>query len=319
MDKLTAIRAFVRVSDSGTFSKAADLMDIPKPTVTRLVQMLENDMNVKLLHRTTRHVRMTPEGAAYYEGAVRLLAELEELEAGVSKASIRPRGRVRFELPTSLAYSVVIPALPEFLTQYPEIQVEVGISNRAVDLVAENLDFVVRLGPVFNESLVTRPLCELPVRVSASPKYLARHGRPKHPNNLKEGHSLIRVVSPTTGRPFRREFRKGDERIAIGDNSPISVNDSGAAVAAGLAGLGVVTTFAHLVDSHIASGALVEILPGWTSGAAQVQVAYPPNRYISKKVRVLIDWLVVLFAGRFGRPGRKRDLTTRTIKTGARG
>jgi LysR family transcriptional regulator, regulator for bpeEF and oprC len=311
MDKLTAIQAFVRVADAGNFSKAANLMDIPKPTVTRLVQMLEKDMKVKLLHRTTRHVKMTREGAIYYEGAIRLLAELEELEAGVSKAWTKPRGRVRFELPTSLAYSIVIPALPEFLTQYPDIQVEIGVSNRAADPVAENLDFVVRLGPVFNESLVTRVLCELPIRVCASPEYLVKHGKPKHPNELKEGHCLVRVVSPTTGRPFRREFRKGDEQVEIGDNSPISVNDSGAAVAAGLAGLGIVATFTHLVNSHIASGALVEILPGWTSGTVQIQVAYPPNRYISKKVRVLIDWLIALFASRFGKLGTRLDVVER--------
>lgn len=302
MDKFTAIQAFVRVVDAGSFSKAADLMYLPKPTVTRLVQMLERDLKVKLLHRTTRQLTMTCEGASYYEGALRLLGEMDELESSVSQATTKPRGQIKLELPTALAFTVVIPALPDFFARFPEIQIDVGVSNRSGDLVAEKLDCVVRIGPIVNESLIARTLAELPVQACATPIYLERHGAPRHPSELLEKHSLIRSVSPTTGRAFRHELRRHDEHVEVAGRHHISINDANGAIAACLSGLGIAITFRHLLQPYLDSGALVHVLPEWTAGSTNVQIAYTANRHLPNKVRVFIDWIDELFSRYFSKP-----------------
>ncbi|MGH8804761.1 MAG: LysR family transcriptional regulator, partial [Polaromonas sp.] len=139
MDKFSAMQAFVRVVEAGTFTKAADSMGMPKPTVTRLIQTLEKTLDTKLLNRTTRKVTVTADGAAYYERAGRLLAEMEELESSMSRAKANPRGRLKVDILASLGMAVIIPALPDFYARYPDIQLDLGVSDRPVDLISENV------------------------------------------------------------------------------------------------------------------------------------------------------------------------------------
>ena len=160
MDKFTAMQAYVRVVEAGTFSKAADLLAVPKPTVTRLIQSLESQLQTKLLNRTTRRVTVTPDGAAYYDRALRLLAELDELESSMSHAKVNPRGRLRIDVAASVGRLLLIPALPDFYARYPDIQIDLGVSDRPVDLIGENVDCVLRGGEITDQSLVARRVGE---------------------------------------------------------------------------------------------------------------------------------------------------------------
>ncbi|TFW07762.1 LysR family transcriptional regulator [Oxalobacteraceae bacterium OM1] len=296
MDQLAAMRAFTRVVEAGTFTKAADLLDMPNATVTKLVQSLEQHLRVKLLQRTTRRVSVTPEGATYYEKAVRLLAELDDIDSGFQATQNRPRGRLRVDMGSSTATLLVIPALPEFLARYPEIQIDVGISDRHVDLISDNVDCVIRGGELTDLSLVARPIGKSAWVTCASPGYLKERGTPRHPSEIEQSHLVAGYVSTRTSRVVPMRFARGAEEHEIIGTPGIRVNESNGHVAAALAGLGIIQTFWYMARSHVQAGTLVPILDEWRPARYPFYVVYPPNRYVSNRQRVFIDWL----ADRFG-------------------
>ncbi|WP_133650418.1 LysR family transcriptional regulator [Paraburkholderia flava] len=295
MDKFTAMHTLVNVVNAGTFARAADLMNVPASTVTRLVQTLEKDLKVKLLHRTTRRLTLTQEGIAYYEGAVRVLDEVGALESSVMSASKAPEGRIRVELAGSVAFNRVIPRLPEFYALYPDIQIDMTVGNRTADLLAESVDCVVRIGPLLSDSLIARSLGTLSLATCASPQYLQTHGTPLHPSELAANHRLIKMTSTHSGRDFVFSLRQGEEQFELKGKYQLSVNDSSAALVAGLAGLGVLTTYAFMIQPYIESGALQGLFPEWRGDRIPVHIAYPVNRHLAQKVRVFIDWVASLF------------------------
>lgn len=295
MDKFSAMQAFVRVVEAGNFTKAADSIGMPKATVTRLIQTLEKELDTKLLNRTTRKVTVTADGAAYYERAGRLLGDMEELESSMSRAKASPRGRLKIDVPSSLGLTVIIPALPDFYARYPDIQLELGVSDREVDIIAENVDCVIRGGEITDQSLVARRIGEFYLMSCASPAYLKRHGKPKHPNELESNHKLIRYASPRNGRMYSFEYYRDGETITLDGRHLLAVNDSRAGVVAALAGLGVLHTATFLVQDHISSGELEPLFTEWCGGAVPLHVVYPPNRHLSNKVRVFVDWIAELF------------------------
>jgi DNA-binding transcriptional LysR family regulator len=296
MDKFSAMQAFVRVVEAGTFTKAADSMGLPKTTVTRLIQTLEKELDTKLLNRTTRKVTVTADGAAYYERAGRLLSDMEELESSMSRAKANPRGRLKVDVPSSLGLAVIIPALPDFYARYPDIQLELGVTDRPVDIVAENVDCVVRGGVLTDQSLVARRIGEFYIMGCASPAYLKRHGTPLHPGELEDRHRVIRYMSLRTGKHHILHVHKDGEIVEVGGLNMLSVNDSNAGVAAALAGLGVLFTASFLVQDHLSSGTLEPLFTAWCSEPLPIHVVYPPNRHLSNKVRVFVDWIAELFA-----------------------
>ena len=297
MDKLQAMQVFARVVEAGTFTKAADSLTLPKPTVTRLVQTLESHLQTKLLNRTTRRVTVTADGAAYYDRAVRLLSELDELESSMTRAKANPRGRLRIDVAASVGQLLLIPALPDFYARYPDIQIDLGVSDRPVDLIGENVDCVLRGGEITDQSLVARRIGEFHTLISASPDYLQRHGTPKHPNDLEDDdHVVVNYFSHRTGRVFPFTFFKDGERIEITGRHRLSVNDSNANLAAGLSGLGIVRTSTFMAQEHIAAGRLVPLLLDWCADTIPIHVVYPPNRHLSTKLRVFVDWVADLFA-----------------------
>lgn len=297
MDRFVAMQAFVRVVEAGTFTKAADSLAMPKPTVTRLVQMLEAHLQTKLLNRTTRRVTVTADGAAYYDRAMRLLSEMEELESSMSRAKANPRGRLRIDVGASVGQLLLIPALPDFYERYPDIQIDLGASDRPVDLIGENVDCVLRGGELTDQSLVARRIGEFHTIVCASPDYLERHGTPQHPHELEDGdHTVVNFFSHRTGRVFPFSFRKGSEQIELLGRHRLSVNDSNANLAAGLAGLGIMRTTTFMAQPHIDAGRLQPLLLDWCSESIPIHVVYPPNRHLSAKLRVFVDWVAELFA-----------------------
>lgn len=293
MDRFDAMQAFVRVVEARSFSKAAQTLGVGNATVTQLVQQLEARLQVKLLHRTTRRVNVTADGAVYYERAARLLADLDDAETSLSAAARLPRGRLRVDVPSPFARSVLIPALPAFHARYPGIQIDMGVSDRMVDLIGENVDCVVRGGPIANESLVARRIGELPLGVFASPGYLERAGLPAHPAELEaDHHSVVGFTSSRTGKLYPLVMGRDGQDVEVHARYILAVDDGNAYLAAGLAGLGVLWLPEYMASPHLARGELQRLFGDWHIQPMPMYVAYPPNRHVSAKLRVFIGWMV---------------------------
>jgi len=295
MDQLLAIRIFARVVEAGSFTRAADSLQMPKATVTKLVQALETLVGAKLLQRTTRRIAVTPEGKAYYEKTIRVVKELADIDSEFGATHRKPKGHLRINVGASLAWYVLIPALPDFLAQYPEIQIDLGVSDQHIDLIGSNVDCVIRGGPLSDSSMVARKLGTTSWVTCATPAYLAQHGTPKHPRDLEEGHVMVSYLSPKTARAVPMIFRRGGERFEPQVVRRVGVNESNAHVASGLASLGLIQTFTAAVRDYIDEGKLVPVLKDWQPPDYPFSLVYPSNRHISNRIRVFIDWFVERF------------------------
>jgi DNA-binding transcriptional LysR family regulator len=295
MDRIAAMTAFVRVVEAGSFTKAAKTLDVPKPTVTRLVQQLETQLRVRLIHRSTRALTLTPEGATYYERTVRLLAELEDIESSTRDSLAAPSGRIKVEVSVAMAAMVIIPALGDFHARHPAITIELSIGNRDVDVVADGIDCAIRIGPIADQSLVARRIGHFHFVTCAAPGYLKTHGVPVHPNDLLAAHSTIGMMSTRLSGPLPFAFFKDGQRLEITPPYRLAVNDTHAYLAAGIAGLGIIQAPSISVQSAVGSGQLVALLEDWHSDVYPTSILYPPNRFLSSKVRVFVDWVVELF------------------------
>jgi len=302
MDQLLAIRAYARVVEAGNFTRAADSLDLPKTSLSKLVQELEAHLGVRLLQRTTRRVTVTPEGRDYYDKTARILKDLEDIDSSLNLARSKPRGQLRIDVGGSTARDVLIPALPAFLALYPDIRIDLGVSDRAVDLIGDNVDCVIRGGPLDNSSLVARALGTAPMVTCATPAYLAQFGTPAYPDELKNGHRLVSYVSTQNGRAVPFRFLRGQEKTEIKVEHRVGVNESNAHLAAGLAGLGIIQTFAYAAGPALRDGSLVEILQAWRPAPYPFHVVYPQSRHLTQRLRVFIDWLVATFGAALAGP-----------------
>ncbi|MBH3411283.1 LysR family transcriptional regulator [Pseudomonas putida] len=301
MDRINAMQAFARVVETGSFTKAADTLGMSKTSVTPLVQQLEARLRVRLLNRTTRKVNVTADGAAYYERVVRLLADIDDAETSLSSASAAPRGRLRVDVPSPLARLLLIPALPGFYARYPDIQLTLGASDRIVDIIEENVDCVVRGGEITDQSLVARHVADLKLGVYATPGYLQEVGRPVHPRQLEEGRQrTVSYLWFRTGKALPLVMQRGEERVEVQGRSLLTVDDGNAYLAAGLAGLGALWLPHYMARPHLASGELVALFEDWQMAPMPLYLAFPPNRHVSAKLRVFINWVVELMAEHAG-------------------
>jgi DNA-binding transcriptional LysR family regulator len=297
MDRFDTLRAFARVVEAGSFTKAAQTLHLSKTTVTQQVQQLEARLRVKLLNRTTRQVKVTAEGAAYYERVVRLLADLDDADASLSGASASPSGRLRVDVPSPFARMVLAPALPDFHARHPEIQLDLGASDRMVDVIGENVDCVVRGGELSDSSLVARRIGALALGVYAAPAYLALAGRPAHPREL-EGthHRIVGYLSTRSGKVASLALRRGDEHIEVSGRHAVAVDDGNAYLAVGVAGMGILWLPHYMAAPHAAIGELLPLFEDWRIEPMPMYVVYPPNRHVSAKLRAFIDWVDELMA-----------------------
>lgn len=293
------MQAFVRVVETRSFTKAADTLHMSKTTVTQLVQQLETRLRVKLLNRTTRKVNVTADGAVYYERAVRLLAEMDDAETSLSSASAVPRGRLRVDVPSPFARLVLVPALPAFHARYPDIQIDMGVSDRVVDIIGENVDCVVRGGTLLDQSLMARSLGDLQLGAYAAPAYLANHGTPIDPRDL-EGthHRIVGFLWARSGKTYPYVMQRDGEQLEVQGQHAFAFDDGNAYLAAGVAGLGVIWLPTYMAEVHRERGELVPLFADWSFESMPMHVAYPPNRHVSAKLRVFIDWVVELMQGK---------------------
>ena len=295
MNKLQAMEVFVQVVDSGGFTRAAENMQLPKATVSTLVQALETALAVKLLHRTTRQVSVTSDGAAYYERCLRILSDVREAEESLSTNRASPSGRLRVDVATSMANDLIIPALPDFFKRYPDIRLDLGCSDRAVDLIEEGIDCAIRGGNLPDSALIARRIGVLHFVIAGTPEYFAKHGRPTHPSQLAD-HRCVNYFSSKTGKSMDWDFVRGDETIIIPVPSCLAVNDSTAYTTAGLQGLGLVQMASYKIESLVDTGHLELVLEDWTSEPMPINIVYPENRHLSAKVRVFVEWVADLLS-----------------------
>ena len=296
MDHLLAIKVFCRVVEAGTFSRAADLLDMPKSTVTKLVQELEAHLRLKLLHRTTRRVTVTMEGAAYYERTTKLLHELDDIESNISNEQSTPRGRLKVDMASAIANFILLPALPSFMQQYPEIQLELGVSDTNIDLLTDNIDCVIRGGELNDTSLIAKRIAELTFVTCAAPSYLQQYGTPQTPDELSSKHRIIYYRSRKTNRVVPLRFSNRQQSMEIQQQgSPLSVNDSTAQLTATLSGLGVSQLPLFMAQPFLDNGKLQLVLPDWQRAAFPLYLIYPPGRHLSGRLSTFINWVMAVF------------------------
>lgn len=296
MDQLAALRAFVRIVQTGSFTQAAATLGMPKPTVSKLVQTLEAHLRTKLLSRTTRRLAVTSDGAAYYERALQILSDLEELDASLTASQARPRGKLRIDVSSSIAQSIIVPALGGFFAAFPDIQLDIGASDRAADLVSDNVDCVIRAGAIGDLSLIARRIAEMHMTTCAAPAYLAAHGMPDHPSDIERGHLIVGYLKQRSADPLKLNFALGTETLEVAGRYRAAVNEAQTYLSAALAGHGIIQVPYFMVRDHLQSGAMRQVLAGWRVPSLPLHVVYQPNRHLSTRLRVFVDWTAQLFA-----------------------
>ncbi|WP_313451543.1 LysR family transcriptional regulator [Pseudomonas rhodesiae] len=295
MDRFNAMRVFTRIVELGGFAKAADSLQLPRASVTILIKQLEAHLGVQLLQRTTRQVSPTPDGTAYYQRCVQLLSDLEETEAVFSTRRQNPRGTLSVDMPSGIGRLIVIPALPAFTARYPQIELDIGLNDRPVDLIREGVDCVLRGGLALDESLVARPLALMDQLTLASPAYLERMSMPADLDDLAR-HHMVEYVSSASGKRFGLEFLIDGQVRPFDLPKRVAVNSSDGYFAACEAGYGLIQAPHYHAMRQLAEGCLVEVLPHWPVPKMALTALYPPHRQLSLRVRVFVDWLVELCA-----------------------
>lgn len=295
MNLLQHLQVFVRVVESGSFSRAAEHMGLAASSVTASVQKLETGLGTRLLQRTTRRVRPTADGEQLYERAMRLLADAEETQTLFRQQGTQARGRLRVEVPARIARLIIAPALPGLMAQHPELEIELNSSDRISDLVEAGIDCVLRVGAAGAPHLAARPLGELRMVTCASPGLVARFGMPASPDELSRFPAIHYGPMPSGGQDEWELGIKG-QRHHVPMRGRMAVNNTESYVACCIAGLGVIQAPAYDVQAEIASGNLVELLQDHPPAPLSLQVFYPGQHRQSRRLRIFIDWLAAVMA-----------------------
>ncbi|WP_355660738.1 LysR family transcriptional regulator [Halomonas salifodinae] len=295
MDRIDTLRTFLRVAEMRSFTKAAASLQMPRSTVSTAIQELEARLGTRLLSRTTRHVALTHDGKELYDRALRLLGELEALEGLFHQDDTQLHGRLRIEAPGRIARLIIVPALPDFFARYPGIELEIGASDRPVNLVTEGVDCAIRVGELAESSLIARPLGRLPLINCASPDYLARHGTPTTLDDLCH-HQAIHYASPFGSIAEDWEYREAGESRTLSLPSRVIVDNAESYIAACLAGLGLIQVPTYDVQHHLREERLVEVLPDHRAAPMPLTILYPHRHHRSRLLRVFIAWVETLLS-----------------------
>ena len=293
MDRIDLFRIFTRVVECASFTRAADTLGVPRSSVSAAIQELEGRVGARLLHRTTRKVSPTQDGVAFYERCQRVIADVEDTENLFRQTSAQPSGKLRVDVPGRIGRLIIAPALPEFLALYPQINVDLGVTDRAVNLVEDSVDCVLRVGPLGDSSLIAKPIGKLSLINVASPAYLARHGMPQSPHDLGD-HWAVNYGSPSSGRVEHWEWIEDDVLRTLPLRGRVTVNNAEAYIACCLAGIGLIQIPAYDVRRHLEAGELVEIMPHHRAEPMPMTLLYPHRQHLSRRLQVFADWLEAL-------------------------
>lgn len=285
---------FVHVVELESFTRAAETLQLHRPAVSKSIQKLEDALGVKLLHRTTRKLSLTEEGQAFYRRAKQLLGEVNELMASYSP-TLAPRGRLRLDTPLSLAHSILIPALADFQSRYPDIEIVLTSTDRRSNLIEEGIDCAIRLGELEDSSLIVRHLGSVRMVTCAAPAYLEKQGEPKSLEALEQ-HKAVNFFNTHSREVMPWKFDVNGETISYRPNGTVLVDNADTFLSCGLAGLGLLQGVCAALSPHLKSGALVEVLRDYTCAPKSVSLLYPDRRHLPGKVRVFIEWFSEVFA-----------------------
>ncbi len=297
MQNLEPLLIFVTVAEMGSFTHAADSLGIQKARASTAVRKLEENVGARLLHRTTRSVQLTEDGRAFHARARDLLADVDDLHSMFAGDRAALRGRLRVDLPTEVARTTIVPALPDFMATHPELELEVSSTDRQVELVQEGFDCVLRLGPIGDETLIARPLGKLRVVNAASPAYLARYGVPRSVGDLKrQKHRTIHFETTLGAKSYGWEYPDGENYARLQLPGSLHVNSAQTYEAAALAGLGLIQAPLLGIGRYLQSGALVEILPDFARRSLAVSLVVAHRRNLSRRVRAFMKWIEIVLA-----------------------
>ncbi len=297
MDKLDQYRVFVQVSEMGSFIKAAHALELPRATVSAAIQQLEEQVGVRLLNRTTRQVHLTADGTQLLERVRPLLADAEDVEHLFHNTQRQVAGQLRVDVPSRIARRLIAPALPGLLRRYPRLQLLLGSTDRAIDLVQEGVDCAVRVGALQDSSLVVRPLGRIALINCASPTYLREHGMPGKPEDLAQGHWAVGYASPSSGRELPWECIDASGKVQdVALPSRVVVNNAESYIASCRAGVGLIQIPRFDVQQLRDRGELVEVMPAHRAASMPVSLLYPHRRQRSRRVVAFVEWFSGLMA-----------------------
>lgn len=292
MDKFQAMRSFVAVVDAGSFVRAAESLGVSKAAVSRAIGDLESQLGVRLLQRTTRRLSLTREGEVFHARCQAVLADVAEAEAEITSRSGDAQGLLKVNVPVSFGILHLAPLWGEFIHRHPKVSFDVTLSDRVVDLVEEGYDLAVRIARLPSSTLVSRQLAATRMVLCASPKYLKRAGRPKHPGDLAQ-HAVLAYSLLVSGEEWR--FEGPDGPVSVKTTPCLRTNSGDTCRAAALQHQGVVMQPSFMVSADIAAGTLVELMPQYRGIELGIYAVYPTRKHVSPKVRLLIDFLVESF------------------------
>ncbi|WP_236192542.1 MULTISPECIES: LysR family transcriptional regulator [Pseudomonas] len=290
MELLQSMQVFTRLAELGSFTRAADAMQIGRPQVTRAIQALETSLGVRLFQRTTRAVRLTPEGEKYYARATQILADVAAASTMFSSPGSTLRGRLRVDIPTAFSQPALIERLKAFSDLHPAIELALGVTDRTVDLVAEGVDCVLRIGPLPSSSLVAARIGMATMVTCAAPRYLREHGEPKSLEELS-AHLGVTFISGQNQRPLPWHFMDGGQEHSYISRQGVTVNESNAYVQCGVAGFGLLQAPGIVLDRFLADGTLTEVLQAYRPPPRPVSVLYPSRSHLAPQVEAFVCWV----------------------------
>jgi len=293
VDRIDLFRVFARVVECANFTRAADTLGLPRSSVSAAIQELEGRIGARLLHRTTRKVSPTQDGAALYERCLRLIADVEETENLFRQTSVGPGGVLRIDVPGRMGRLIIAPALPGFLVSYPKIDITLSLTDRTIDLIEERVDCVLRVGKPHESGMIARPMGDLPLINVASPLYLSQYGTPCTPGDMTT-QQVVHYASPTSGRIAPWEWLDGETVRTLTTQGRVTVNSAEAYIACCLAGLGLIQIPAYDVQQHLRAGELIEVMPEYRAAPMPMNLLYPHRQHLSRRVQVFADWLDAL-------------------------
>ncbi|CAH1650783.1 DNA-binding transcriptional LysR family regulator [Hyphomicrobiales bacterium] len=290
VDRIELFRIFTRVVDCSSFTRAADTLGLPRSSVSAAVLELEGRVGARLLHRTTRKVAPTQDGLDFYKRCLRLVADVEETENLFRQTDAGLVGKLRIDVPGRIGRLIIAPALPDFLDRHPGIDIDLGVTDRAINLVEDSIDCVLRVGTLSDSGLIARPIGKLPLINVASPAYLDRCGVPKSPQELVD-HWAVNYASPSNGRVEDWEWMEGDTPRALPMRGRVTVNSAEAYIACCLAGLGLIQIPAYDVKHHLEACELIAVMPHHCAAPMPMTILYPHRQHLSRRLQVFADWL----------------------------